>query len=290
MTRTPAHRNDIATVLLGATTQPPWSNLGCWPADAAPGNRSDGSDADNSGDSEYDRACRRLALRHAEAVSLHADDRLLDLGCGPGASLRLWQEAFGVRHMTALERRPACVTALRELSLPGLERVHQADFDRLPLPGDLPAAGADVAICVDAAYHARSLRDFTAFAAAAVRPGGRLAFTTLAATPAWHAAAAGQRLLTRQLLALAGIPAASLTDHQGIEEVLRATGWAPAGMREQDDVLAGFADFAGRRGALLPWRQRLRPGWRKIALTAGLCRRLQREGLVSYVLVTARRR
>ena len=52
----------------------------------------------------------------------------------------------------------------------------------------------------------------------------------------------------------------------------------------------GFADFAGRRGALLPWRQRLRPGWRKIALTAGLCRRLQREGLVSYVLVTARRR
>ena len=64
----------------------------------------------------------------------------------------------------------------------------------------------------------------------------------------------------------------------------------PAGMRVQDDVLAGFADFAGRRGALLPWWQRLLPGWRKIALTAGRCRRLQREGLVSYVLVTARRR
>ncbi|MFX5839544.1 hypothetical protein ABTE60_19750, partial [Acinetobacter baumannii] len=73
MTRIPAHRNDIATVLLGAATQPPWSNLGCWPADAAAGNRSGGRDArhDSSGDSEYDQACRRLALRHAEAVSLH---------------------------------------------------------------------------------------------------------------------------------------------------------------------------------------------------------------------------
>lgn len=264
----------IATALLSGRQEVlAWSSLGCW-AHA----------------SQHADACRELALLHGRAAGLTAGDHVLDLGCGHGASLALWPEVFAVGAVSALEWQADCVAAIRAAAPAALRAVHHARFDRLPLPPGL-ADQVDHVLCVDAAYHADSLDDFLAVAAAALKDGGSLAFSTLlqaealAQLPAWR-----QRLLQR-LLALAGIPAASIVSLAALRAALARQGFEEVAIRHLDaDVLGGFADFVLRRRQELGWRQRLSPGWAKIELTAAFCRHLQRGGELHYSLIRARRR
>lgn len=259
-------RYAIATDLLAAQPEPPWSNLGDW-----------------SGCSDYVSACRQLARRHGEAIALGAGDRLLDLACGAGASLHLWHQDFAVSELIALDLQAARVAQLRASAPPGLLAAHHARFDRLPLPAGLAPASCAAAICIDAAYHADSPEAFVDFAAAALKPGGRLAFSTLLLPS--RQAPHGNDLLLR----LAGVPAANLRDAEAMRALLAARGWQDIVITPLPEVLGGFADFVTRRTRELPLSRRLSSAWLKIALTARLCRRLHDGGALRYSLISARR-
>ncbi len=264
----------IASDLLADEGAGGWANLGCWPTDGR--------------EAGYVEACRELALRVGKAAALTAGDRVLDVGCGRGASLHLWPQAFAVQAVTGIEHQLACVEAIRAQPPAALAGMHAGRFDRLPLPDGVPAHGFDAVVCVDAAYHADSLAGFAAHAAAGLRTGGRLAFTTLTLAPAGEAASGWQRRRLRTLLALAGVPAASLAAPTALADDLTRQGFANVGISHLNaEVLGGFAAFAARRGPALPWYRRLSPGWRKISLSADFCRYLQRSGLVDYSLVQA---
>lgn len=245
-----------------------WTNLGDW-----------------RGATDYATAARQLALRVGAAAALAPTDRVLDLACGRGASLALWPQAFGVARVSGLELQPACVAAIRAAPPPDLEAIVEGRFDTLPPPSPLAPASFDAVLCVDAAYHARSLADFARFAATLLRPGGRLAFTTLLLP----AGSRGSPLLRRGL-AQAGIPAASVPDSGALVAALQAQGFAQVSVVLMDaDVLQGFADFVPRRRRVLPWRQRLRADWLKIQATGWLCGELHRRGALHYALVSAAR-
>lgn len=262
----------IALELLADNPAPlAWANLGDWTATDA-----------------YPQACRQLALRTGQAAVLQAQDRVLDLACGHGASLRLWPEAFGVRHVTGLEYQARCVERIRAQAPAGLDAIVQGRFDMLPAPADLPTQGFDAVLCVDAAYHASSLDAFATFAARMLCPQGRLAFTTLLSPHAstqhsrWNAAP------LHFLLARAGIPAASILSEDDVIATLQLRGFTGISMQYLDaEVLQGFHAFVQRRRKELSWRQKTSAGWLKIQATAGLCGHLYRSGALRYGLISA---
>ncbi len=263
----------IASDLLGEAGEGlAWSNLGAW----SPG-------------LDYAQACRQLALVHGQAAELAPGQEVLDLACGSGASLMLWSEAFGVAGVTGLELQADCLARIRRSPPPALQGLYQARFDQLPLPPGLPAQAFDAVLCVDAAYHASSLSTFAAFAAQALRPGGRLAFSTLVQTPVLGGVSPREREVLFWLLARAGIPTASFLTPEALSMALQEQGFGELSLSYQDEaVLGGFAAFADRHQPALSWVQRYSPGWLKIAATAWLCRQLYRRGWAHYVVVSAR--
>lgn len=260
----------IPVELLSDTVAPlAWANLGDWTATQ-----------------DYSQACRQLALRVGAAAALQPGDRVLDLACGEGASLSLWPEAFGVTHLTGLEYQARCVERIRRHAPAGLEAIVQGRFDEWPAPAALGVQAFDAVVCVDAAYHARSLAAFAGFVAQLLRPQGRFAFTTLVADAPRPDGFSPQRLA----MARAGIPAASMLTSMELLSTLTQQGFADITVQLLDaEVLQGFADFVSQRGAELTWRRKLGAGWLKIQATAWLCRQVYRSGSLHYGLVSATR-
>ncbi|MFZ5560298.1 MAG: class I SAM-dependent methyltransferase [Pseudomonadota bacterium] len=275
--RAARREKDFAIALELLSEAPPplaWANLGDWSSAA-----------------RYDDACQALALRVGAAAALQAGDRVLDLACGHGASLRLWPQAFGAHRVTGLEYQARCVERIRRHAPAGLEAIVQGRFDALPPPAVLPAGGFDAAVCVDAAYHAVSLHAFAAFAAQLLRSQGRLAFTTLLAPAPPAGRQHGPWRPLPFLLARAGIPPASVLCEAALVEVLTEQGFTAITLQRLDvEVLQGFAAFVQRRRQVLSWRQQAGAGWLKIAATAWLCRHLHASGALHYCLVSATRR
>jgi len=241
-----------------------WSNLGDW-----------SSVTDSSGNA-YASACRALAERVGHAAGISPDTRVLDLGCGAGASLALWRERFGARHSDAIEAQPAQAARASRLG----SKVHVGFVsDVLPTI----AARYDAIVSVDAAYHFGPLVPLVRALAGRLAPGGALAFTTLA-----HAS--NSSWLRRTALRAASIDPAACIPLPRLEGVLAAAGFSDSDITILDrGVLTGFADFVARRGRELPMVARVSPGWLKIALTARACRALVTNGAAHYVLVRATR-
>ncbi|MCC2637584.1 MAG: SAM-dependent methyltransferase [Moraxellaceae bacterium] len=268
--RAPADFAIPVDLLSDAAAPLAWANLGDWTATQ-----------------DYSQACRQLALRVGAAAALQPQDRVLDLACGEGASLRLWPEAFGVTRVTGLEYQARCVERIRRHAPAALETIVQGRFDEWPAPAALRAQVFDAVVCVDAAYHARSLAAFAGFAAALLRPQGRFAFTTLLEDAPRPDRVSPQRLV----MVRAGIPAASVLTATELQAALAQQGFSDISLQLLDaEVLQGFADFVSRRAAELPWRRKLGAGWLKIQATAWLCRQVYRSGSLHYSLVSATRR
>ncbi|MDP2227452.1 MAG: class I SAM-dependent methyltransferase [Moraxellaceae bacterium] len=230
----------------------------------------------------YRDAATALARAVGHAANLSADDHLLELACGHGEGLALWRREFGITTATGMDCQRDCIDVL------SAEQAVHGRFDTLPLPDGITAQDYDAVLCVDAAYHATSLADFASVAASALRSEGRLAFTTLMATAAFASKPAALRRGLERLLAAAHIPAASIQDDAGLRTTLKTAGFTHITVHLLDaDVLDGFADHIERRRRELPWPVRLRPAWFKIRLTATLCRQVQAQELLHYVLVSA---
>lgn len=253
-----------------------WNNLGYWRS----GNDCIGND--------YTAACMALARRHAEAIQLGPEDHLLELACGYGASLDLWRDEFAVARLCALERRVNCVASIRARDPEMAANIFHGRFDR-PLPEAMPGQH-DALICVDAAYHADSLHAFLACAASALKPGGRLAFSTLIKG---EVSAAEQKpdWLSGSLLKLAAIPAASRVSHQTLKTQLSASGFDTLSITDiSEPVLAGFANWVAHRRRTIPLTRRLSREWLKIEATARLCHALRARKRWCYVVVAAQKR
>lgn len=269
----------IAHALLDDTMpSPAWTNLGCW-------QQSDGSPL-----THYAEAAEQLAARVGAAAITCPGQYVVDLGCGQGASLLLWQQQFATAHAVGLELQATCVETGQAHARAGIS-LHQGRFDQLPLPEPLstclPPAGCDAVVCVDAAYHADSLGAFTAVAQKLLRAQGRLAFTTVLKPP--HNSLLSQ-LQQHLMTGLSGIPKASFVTARELEHTLTRLGFEAIHLEVLDtEVLQGFADFVTRRSAELPTLKKRSMAWLKIAGTAALCRHWFRRQKTHYVLVSAQR-
>lgn len=238
----------LPVALLNRPHRTAWANLGLWSSGA-----------------DYRAAATALATRVGEAAGLSPETRLLDVGVGAGEQLVHWAEHFGVRRVTALEIVPEMAErARRRVAAAGLtDRVEVragdgADLLRAldPPPADprRPARGHrreggprfDAVVALDCAYHFDPREGFVGGAAAALRPGGRLALTDLVVDRP-----PGPRLIRRARRA--GIPDGNLV---GATEYCRRI--AAAGFTEvravdlTGPVLVGFVRWAlGRAPGLL---------------------------------------
>lgn len=272
------HPFAIASALLGDIRPMPWSNLGFWQNTRC-----------------YITACEQLAQQVGLAARLKPDDKLLDLGCGKGASLIYWHTAFDIKSITALEIQPDCVQSIRQARLPALEAVYQGSFAQLPLPSPHLQQAFDAIVCVDAAYHAQP-EQFLTLAHSALQPQGRLAYTTLCKSKQWDHSSASYRqkllkILTLKLLHMAYVPECNLLSISQLDHQLQQAGFSTIDISLLDQpVLQGFADYMRthkQRQFGKTSNQRL--DWLKIVMTGQLCRFLARHQLIHYVLVSASR-
>lgn len=210
-----------------------WTNLGFWP-----------------GAHSYDEAARALACRVGRAARLRPGDIVLDYACGYGDSLRLWITEFGVARVIGVEPDPIVVERVRQrITGWGLrDRIHiiAARAEEL-MPSELLSRPTAV-VCVDAAYHFASRRDWLARAIRVLPPRGRLGMADLVFAPD---AAASWPL--KMFAHVSHIPTDNFETIEQMEEAITAAGaqivWSECA---GEGVLDGFA--AATRGRSIPVR------------------------------------
>jgi len=236
-----------------------WGNLGDW------------SEA-----SGYVEAAEALALRLGQAAGLGAGQRIVDVGCGAGDQLRLWTGAFGVRHITAVEKDAALAArARRRVADWGLEesvRVVAGEATAAPW-ADGPA---DAVLALDAAYFFDSRKEFLRRCRSALRPGGVLALTDLLLGDGPSAP------IARGVAPLFSVPRGSLLPERLYRATLADHGFEGVSMEDRTgDVLGGFARWTRGGGH--------RISHLGLSATGRMAGFLARSGCLRYVLVTARR-
>jgi SAM-dependent methyltransferase len=107
-----------------------------------------------------------LAVAHLEALGVRPGDRVLDVGCGPGAFTRAAAELVGPERVTALDPSPTFVEACRS-RVPGADVRLGVAEDLVPGPVSFDIATSQLVVnfMSDAERGVRAM-------AAATRPGG----------------------------------------------------------------------------------------------------------------------
>ena len=111
----------------------------------------------------------RLAPRFSDLAGIHDGQRVLDVGCGPGALTAELVNRVGAASVSAVEPSDSFAAAARE-RLPGVE-VRQSAAEQLPFPdGTFDAALAQLVVhfMADPVHGLREMRRVT-------RPGGTVA-------------------------------------------------------------------------------------------------------------------
>ena len=269
--RLPQHKYAIHAAVLGDQAQLPWSNLGYWQA----------------GQQDYVTACRTLADRLADGVNLNSKDKLLDLGCGQGASLLHWQQQYQVQYLAGVELQAACVANIQQ-HLPELNAIYQASFLRLK---ELPFSQRfDVVLCLDAAYHS-PVPLLLEQISSVLNSKARIGFHHLVLSERWQNLNSFQKRKYQLLLKSADINLKELMSVGALYECLDRFEFKNIQIQDLSEaVFSGFANYVGqtlnsKHAALHAQGSSL--DHFKIQMTAKLCQKLYQEGIVRYVQVTA---
>ncbi|CAM4194107.1 hypothetical protein F901_00861 [Acinetobacter dispersus] len=241
-----------------------WSNLGFW---------QDQHD-------HYPQACQSLADQIAQSIQLKSTDRVLDLGCGQGASLLHWIQHYHIQQLSAVELQSECVKRIQK-QLPKVQ-IHCGSFLNLK---ELQLLNSfDVVLCIDAAYHS-DLNSFLESAAPVLNSKGRIAFHTLMWSENWQQCSALQKQKYRYLLKSADVNCQQLMKQQQLAQTLAQQGFTDIEIQDfSEPVLNGFAEYIETQKnekSAFDFAQL------KINMTAKLCRKLYQDGLVRYIQISA---
>ena len=266
-----AHKYAIDASLLGDYSVLPWSNLGDWSSNALKLKKS------------YPQACQDLAIRLADHLNLNSNDRLLDLGCGQGASLKLWQQKYAVKHIEGVEIQALHVAHIGQ-HLPNLTAIHCMDFLNLK---QFEFKKFDVVMCIDAVYHS-NLNSFLDATTQILNSKGRLGFHTLI----WSNEFLNSNFLIQQkyrmLLKAADVQAQDLMLEEDLKSCLITYDFEHIDILDLSEaVLSGFASYVAQLQEPVSVK---RMDWLKIQMTAKLCRTLYQKGYVRYVQITAHKK
>ncbi len=108
-----------------------------------------------------------------EATGMRSGQRVLDLGCGDGRIAEYLSDQTGA-HLTGLDYVPEAIRLARERTAPKADRLAFAVGDLNAL--NLPAREFDLVLSIDTIYFSEDLARTIGQLAAALRPGGRMAF------------------------------------------------------------------------------------------------------------------
>lgn len=257
----PQHKYAINAKILGDTAECAWTNLGYW------------DDATSS----YPQACMQLAEHLAQSLQLNANDRVLDLGCGQGASLQYWFEHYQVQDLEAVELQQQCISNIQKI-LPQITAIHHQSF--LNLNEILFRQPFDVVMCIDAAYHS-DLNSFLHSVHPVLNSKGRLGFHYLMWSD--HVLNSKQKLKYRGLLKAADVKFENLKNQTHLQQLIEQSGFEQVQIQDFSvNVLAGFSRYIALRPKGKSGLDQF-----KIAMTAKLCQALIDDGLVKYVQISA---
>lgn len=259
--KTPKHKYAINAEMLGDTAECAWTNLGFWTETT----------------SSYPQACQQLAQRLAQTIQLQPHDRVLDLGCGQGASLKYWLTHYQIQHLEAVELQQHCVYQIQK-QLPQIKAVHCQSF--LNLNKKLFSQAFDVVMCIDAAYHS-DLNSFLTSVTPLLNSKGRLGFHYLMLSDA-HLNSK-QKLKYQYLLKAADVRFKDLQTEQQIHQTLEQHHLKQIEIQDiSTAVFAGFSQYIASRKDMGRGLDQF-----KIQMTAKLCKTLFAEGIVRYVQISA---
>ena len=264
----PEHKYAINSKLLGDKAELAWSNLGYWQADT----------------SSYPQACQALADQLAQAIDLNAKDRLLDVGCGQGASLVYWHSIYQIQQMSAVEMQSACVTHLQK-KLASTVDIHCGSF--LNLNAIFPQKTFDAVLCIDAAYHS-PLNSFLFSMHSVLNSKGRIGFHYLMWSDKYQDLNTWQKLRYQALLKAADVNIGHLLRQTDLQHSLEHFEFQNIHIQDMSlEVFAGFENYVATD--LNSKIQSQGMDAFKIRMTAKLCGVLYQEGMVRYVQITAQK-
>ena len=260
------HKYAINAKQLGDHAELPWSNLGYW------------DDATSS----YPEACRQLADHLAQALQLSSQDKLLDLGCGQGASLLFWQQYYHIEYIEAVELQTACVNKIQTY-LPHIHAIHRQSF--LNLNQISFNNHFDVVLCIDAAYHS-NLNSFLDSVNTVLNSNARLGFHYLILSEKWFKLSSGQKQKYKWLLKAADIHLDYLMSQSEVRITIQNYGFKEIEIVDLSyEVLHGFSDYIQQSP-----QNTLNLDAVKIQMTAKLCHTLYTDGLIQYVQICAQKK
>ena len=262
----PQHKYAIDAALLGDETALPWSNLGLWTKEIS-----------------YPQACHQLACHLADHLNLNSKDRVLDLGCGQGASLSLWKTHYQVNYVEAVELQVACVDKIIKQYQNLVDKIHCGSF--LNLNADDFEFKFDAVLCIDAAYHV-NLNSFLDSVKTVLNSKARIGFHYLALSAQAAHLNSLERIKLKTLLKAADVRFLNLNSYTATQNILEQQGFEHIQIQNLSEaVFHGFANYVQQSEQIqsAPWSvDRL-----KIQMTAKLCEKLYREGWIDYVQITA---
>ena len=258
------HKYAIDAQWLGDDSLLAWSNLGYWQAQQH----------------NYPLACQSLADQIAASVQLKSTDRVLDLGCGRGASLLHWLHHYHIKQLSAVELQKDCIQRIQK-ELPQVKS-YCGSFLNLKSLHFLNLF--DVVLCIDAAYHSE-LNLFLDSVSSVLNSKGRIAFHYLMWSDDWQHCSYLQKQQYRCLLKAADVTWRQLMNGQQLSQTLAQHGFKDIVIQDfSEPVLNGFAQYIEKRPAQNRYFDFAQL---KIGMTAKLCRKFYQDGLVRYVQVSA---